>query len=586
MRKSKLFKSSLVLSLLGSFAALSNVGVQAQDSEALSFESSVTHEGEAVEGGTVNYALVGDAFAGVFNNMYYTMGTDGTLIQFFNPGLYGYDENFTIDDSGFAEIEFDPDNSQVTISIPEDTLWDDGEPLDIDDVITPYYIVGHPDYTGIRYGIAFSNVAGMEDYKNGDTDTISGLERLDDYTLRITYNDFTSLIMQAGGGVSSYVEPEHILKDIPIAELEDSEFVRQKPVGFGPFKLNTITPGESVTFEANENYYKGRPHVDGLVVEVVGNAHIVAELKAGNYDIASLPSDQFETFQDASNFSIIGEEANFYNYIGFKMGTWDEEAGEVNFDPDKVVSNKSLQQAMAHAIDNNAVGNEFYQGLRYNANSHITPNFKTLYNPDQEGYDYDPEKTMELLAEAGFVDNDGDGFVEDLNGEPFTLGFASPMTSEVAEVIVHYYMQAWEEVGISVELVDGNLLETNSFYERVENDDPEIDIFQGAWTIGGDPNQYKFYGRDVLWNDSRFASEELDALHDRLNSTETFDEETRIQAYYDWQAYMMDEIPLLPTLYAYSLTAVNNRVSQYEVTTGSDLDWTDIYLTAEEPIAE
>ncbi|UUX33304.1 oligopeptide ABC transporter substrate-binding protein [Fundicoccus culcitae] len=583
MLKNKLFTSAIIASMLGGTLS---VPISAQENDTISFESSVTHAGDPIEGGTVHYALVGEAFAGVFNNMYFSMGVDGLVVSFFNPGLYGYDENFTIDNSGFADIVFDPDNKQVTVTIPEGTFWDDGEPLDIDDVIVPYYIVGHPDYTGVRYGIAFSNVVGMDEYNSGDTEDIAGLERIDDYTLRITYKDFTSSILQSGGGLSAYVEPEHILKDIPIAELEDSDQVRQNPVGFGPFKLVSIIPSESVTFEANEHYYKGKPNVDALVVDVVNPSQIVAELKAGNYDIATLPSDQFETFQDATNFTILGQEANFYNYIGFKMGVWDEAAGEVAYDPNRVLSNKSLRQAMAYAIDNDSIGSRFYQGLRFNANSHITPIFKTLYNADQEGYHYDPDKSMALLAEAGFVDNDGDGFVEDLNGEPFTLGFAAPNTAEVSEVIAQYYLQAWAEVGINVELVDGNLMESNAFYERVEQDDPAIDLFQGAWTIGGDPNQYKFYGRDVFWNDSRFASDELDALHARLNSNETFDEAARIQAYHDWQAYMIDEIPLLPTLFAYSLTAVNNRVSQYDVSTGSDLDWTDIYLTADEPIAE
>ncbi|MGO1677709.1 MAG: oligopeptide ABC transporter substrate-binding protein, partial [Ruoffia tabacinasalis] len=60
----------------------------------------------------------------------------------------------------------------------------------------------------------------------------------------------------------------------------------------------------------------------------------------------------------------------------------------------------------------------------------------------------------------------------------------------------------------------------------------------------------------------------------------------RQQAFYDWQAYAMEELPVIPTLFRYSLTAVNNRVSNWETSIGSDLKWSDIYLLAEEPIAE
>ena len=553
----------------------------------LEFETLVQNEGEPIEGGTLNYALVSDStFSGVLNNMLYTGQPDGEIISFFNPGLYGYDENFTIDNSGFADIEMDPENSQVTITIPEGHTWHDGEEITIDDVIFPYYVIGNPDYTGIRYGSDFQNVAGMEEYHNGDAEEISGLERVDDYTLTVTYNTFNNSMLQAGGGVSSYIEPEHLLGEVPVAEFEDSEYVRTNPVGFGPFKVESITPGEAVTLTAFDEYYDGRPNIDEMIIEVVNPSTIVSELKAGNYDIASLPADQYETYSDATNFTPVGFLENAITYIGFKQGTWDEENGEVVPDPERVTSNKALRQAMAYAIDNNAIATQFYYGLRQNANSHITPNFTEYHNTEQEGYTFDPERSQQLLADAGFVDTDGDGFVEDPNGEPFTLGFASMSGGETAEPIAQYYIQSWQQVGINVELVDGQLMEFNSFYERLESDDPAIDVFQAAFGVGGDPNPSGLYGRSASFNYTRWATEEHDELLAAIESEESFDEEFRQQAFYDWQAYMIEEVPTIPTLFRYTLTAVNNRVSQWDTEIGSDLKWSDIYLLSEEPAAE
>lgn len=553
----------------------------------LEFETLVQNEGEPIEGGTLNYALVSDStFSGVLNNMLYTGQPDGEIISFFNPGLYGYDENFTIDNSGFADIEMDPENSQVTITIPEGHTWHDGEEITIDDVIFPYYVIGNPDYTGIRYGSDFQNVAGMEEYHNGDAEEISGLERVDDYTLTVTYNTFNNSMLQAGGGVSSYIEPEHLLGEVPVAEFEDSEYVRTNPVGFGPFKVESITPGEAVTLTAFDEYYDGRPNIDEMIIEVVNPSTIVSELKAGNYDIASLPADQYETYSDATNFTPVGFLENAITYIGFKQGTWDEENGEVVPDPERVTSNKALRQAMAYAIDNNAIATQFYYGLRQNANSHITPNFTEYHNTEQEGYTFDPERSQQLLADAGFVDTDGDGFVEDPNGEPFTLGFASMSGGETAEPIAQYYIQSWQQVGINVELVDGQLMEFNSFYERLESDDPAIDVFQAAFGVGGDPNPSGLYGRSASFNYTRWATEEHDELLAAIESEESFDEEFRQQAFYDWQEYMIEEVPTIPTLFRYTLTAVNNRVSQWDTEIGSDLKWSDIYLLSEEPAAE
>lgn len=551
----------------------------------VSFETEVKNEGEAVEGGTLKYALVGDPFEGLLNSLVYSKNADAQIINFFNEGLIGYDENFKMDNSGFADIEYDQEAKTVTLSIPKDAKWDDGEPITIDDVIFPYYVIGHPDYKGIRYSADYENVVGMKEYHAGETDKIEGLERVDDYTLTIHYHNFNNSMLQAGGGVGSFIEPEHYLKDIDIANFEDAPEVRLKPVGFGPFKVESVTPGESVTFVANEYYYKGRPKIDKLIVDVVSVSSVVAEMRAGNYDVADLPADQYDTFKDATNFKIAGNLMNTLTYIGFKQGTWED--GQVKPDPNRVTSNKALRQAMAYAVDNNAVAKEFYDGIRMGANSMITPNFtEDFYNKDQEAYTYDPEKAKQILADAGFKDTNGDGFVEDPNGKEFKLGFASMSGGETAEPIAQYYMQMWAEIGINVELVDGRLMELNSFYDRLEKDDSAIDVFQAAYGLGGDPNPDGIWSRTAAMNDSRWATDENDKIIEKINSDASFDPKYKKEAFYEWQAYMHDEVPAFPTLYRYNLTAVNNRVSQWDVQTGTDLSLSDIFLTAEEPVKE
>ncbi|MDT2767360.1 oligopeptide ABC transporter substrate-binding protein [Globicatella sulfidifaciens] len=582
MRNSLRKLAGLTLSALtlGSVVANSSLTLVSAQSN-VELETAVKNDAEEIEGGTVRYALVGDPFAGVLNNMLYDGNPDATIIGFFNEGLYGYDENFTIDDSGFAKVDFDVENKQVTITIPEGQKWDDGEDLTIDDVIWPYYVVGHPDYQGIRYGEDFENVVGMKEYHEGSAEEISGLERVDDYTLKVTYNQFPNSMLQAGGGISSYIEPEHVFKDIPIGELLDSEPVRTKPVGFGPFRVTSITPGEAVTYEANEYYWRGRTKIDGVQLEVVNQSTAIAEMQAGNYDIASLPADSYDSYKDSENFTVLGDVQNAYTYIGFKLGKLD---GDENVpDESLVVSDKAIRQAMAYAVDNDAIGERFYQGLRWRANAPITPNFKDYYNAELPGYTYDPEKAKQILADAGYTDADGDGFIEDKNGEPFTLGFASMSGGETAQPLAEYYMQAWAEVGIDVQLVDGQLMEFNSFYDALKADDPKIQVYQGAWGTGGDPNPTGLYGRTASFNYTRWATEENDKLLAAINSDDSFDDEFRKQAFNDWQAYFMEELPAIPTLFRYSVVGVNNRVKNYDIKVGSDLTWVDVALTADAP---
>lgn len=589
MKKSfrKVFSLVALTGALGASILGAAQPVLAQESLADQFPALVEHEGEPIEGGTLMYAFVSDtSWAGLLNNMLWTNAADAEVVNFINPGLYGWNENYTIDNSGFADVEFDQENKKITISLPEGHVWHDGEPITIDDVIYPYYVIGHPDYTGIRYNSYYENVVGMEEFRSGEAEEIEGLERIDDYTLAIHYYDFTNSLLQAGGGLSSYIEPEHILGDIPVAELEDAPEVRQNPVGFGPFKIDTITPGEAITYVAFDEYYEGRPNIDQIILEVVNPTNIVSEMKAGNYDIAALPASQFDEYQDPQNFTIAGSVDNWYSYTGFKLGTWNAEEGRVEPDESRIVSDKAIRQAMAYALDNQAVADNFYNGLREPANSHIPPFFAEYHNFDQEGYSLDIEKSKEILAEAGYVDNDGDGFVEDLNGEPFTLYYAFMSGGETAEPLSTYHIQQWAEVGIHVELVDGQLLEMNSFYERIEADEPGIDVFAASWITGGDPNPTQFYGPTVGFNMYRWETEEHNAILEKLNSAESFDPEYRTEAFYEWQEYMIEEIPAIPTFYSYSLYAINDRVSIWDTTTGTDLLWSDIYLLADEPIAE
>ena len=120
----------------------------------------------------------------------------------------------------------------------------------------------------------------MEEYHDGKADSVSGLEKVDDYTVKIHFKEMSPSMQLAGGSVCAYIMPKHIFKDIPEAEWEKSEYVRgTKFVGLGQFKIESIVAGESVTLVPNEHYYKGVAKVDKVVMEVVSPDNIVSEMK-------------------------------------------------------------------------------------------------------------------------------------------------------------------------------------------------------------------------------------------------------------------------------------------------------------------
>ena len=536
------------------------------------YASEVTHDGTPIKGGTLKYAIVSSSpFSGIFADELSSDTNDSSIGGLIDESMFEYDENRKLTNTGLASIEFDVENKTATVTLnSKDYKWSDGQPVTIDDYIFAYQAIGNKDYTGVRYDDDYKNVVGMEEYHDGKADSVSGLEKVDDYTVKIHFKEMSPSMQLAGGSVCAYIMPKHIFKDIPEAEWEKSEYVRgTKFVGLGQFKIESIVAGESVTLVPNEHYYKGVAKVDKVVMEVVSPDNIVSEMKAGNYDIATMPNSQYEAYKDLTNVTLLGSQASAYEYIGFHLGKYDKETGKNVTDPNAKMADVKLRQAMAYALDIDAAGQNLYNGLQHSSNSIIIPFFKDVYNKDQEGFSYNPEKAKQLLDEAGYKDVDGDGIRENKDGSKLTINFAARTRDEANESLVQQYLNWWKEIGLNVQLYTGRTIELNSFYDKVQADDPEIDVFAAGWSTGYDPNPSGLFGETAQFNFERYVDAEGTAIMDKISSTESFDSAKNVEFYKEWQQYVHDKAFIFPTLVGEELTAVNKRVKYYDVNLGS-----------------
>ena len=536
------------------------------------YASEVTHDGTPIKGGTLKYAIVSSSpFSGVFADELSADTNDSTIGGLVDESMFEYDENRKLTNTGLASIEFDVENKTATVTLnSKDYKWSDGQPVTIDDYIFAYQAIGNKDYTGVRYDDDYKNVVGMEEYHEGKADSVSGLEKVDDYTVKIHFKEMSPSMQLAGGSVCAYIMPKHIFKDIPESEWEQSDYVRgTKFVGLGQFKIESIVPGESVTLVPNEHYYKGVAKVDKVVMEVVSPDNIVSEMKAGNYDIATMPNSQYDSYKDLTNVTFISAEASAYEYIGFHLGKYDNENGKNVTDPNAKMADVKLRQAMAYALDIDAAGLNLYNGLQHSSNSIIIPFFNDIYNKEQEGFTYNPEKAKQLLDEAGYKDVDGDGLRENKDGSKLQINFAARTRDEANESLVQQYLNWWKEIGLDVKLYTGRTIELNSFYDKVQADDPEIDVFAAGWSTGYDPNPSGLFGESAKFNFERYVDSEGTAIMDKISSTDAFDSAKNIEFYKEWQKYVHDKAFIFPTLVGESITAVNKRVKYYDVNLGS-----------------
>ena len=562
-----------------------------KNSESIKFETETQNKDNAVPGAVLSVAMVKDSpLVGIFNEAMYKDGYDGDIIEWFLTNtILDIDENFEITDTGIATLNVDPENKKATIKIKDGMKWSDGQPIVADDVIYPYEVIGNKDYTGVRYSDESAKIVGMEDYKAGKASTISGIKKIDDKTVEISFKEMGQGIYTGGNGLERYAMPKHYLKDVPIKDLEKSEKVRTKVVVAGPYTISSIVPGESIELKANPNYFRGKPKTEKVTIQVVNSQTITAAMKSGKYDIVlDIPTELYKTYKDLDNIDTLGRQELYYSYLGFKMGKYDKTKGENVVNPNAKVADLKLRQALAYGLDIKQMVKAFYDGLREKATSSVPPVFEKYYPKDLAGFPYDPDKAKKLLDEAGYKDVNGDGYREDKNGKPFEIKIAAMSGGDIAEPLVQFYIQQWKEIGIKGVLATGRLIEFNSFYDKVEADDPEIDVYFAAWGVGTNLGPYETAGRKSMFNYSRFASDENDKLMAEVTSPKTLtDPNYKPEAYKKWQEYYINQAVEVPLTYRYQLYPVNKRVKNFDVAYGYEKRGKGMHLvelTAAEPI--
>ncbi len=562
-----------------------------QGSQNIKFMTETQNNGNAVPGAVLSVAMVKDSpLVGIFNQAMYKDGYDGDIIDWFlGSYILDIDENFEVTDTGIATLSVDPENKKATIKIKDGMKWSDGQPIVADDIIYTYEVIGNKEYTGVRYSDESAKIVGMEDYKAGKASTISGIKKIDDKTVEISFKEMGQGIYTGGNGLERYAMPKHYLKDVPIKDLEKSEKIRSKVVVAGPYTISSIVPGESIELKGNPYYFKGKPKTDKVTIQVVNSQTITAAMKSGKYDIVlDIPTELYKTYKDLDNIDTLGRQELYYSYLGFKMGKYDKTKGENVVNPNAKVADLKLRQALAYGLDIKQMVKAFYDGLREKATSSVPPVFEKYYPKDLAGFPYDPEKAKKLLDEAGYKDVNGDGYREDKNGKPFEIKIAAMSGGDIAEPLVQFYIQQWKEIGIKGVLATGRLIEFNSFYDKVEADDPEIDVYFAAWGVGTNLGPYETAGRKSMFNYSRFASDENDKLMAEVTSPKTLtDPNYKPEAYKKWQEYYINQAVEVPLTYRYQLYPVNKRVKNFDVAYGYEKRGKGMHLvelTAAEPI--
>lgn len=546
------------------------------------FKNIKTNKGEPIKGGSITYGLISDSpFEGTLNYNFYSGSPDSKVLQWFDEPLLTWDKNYVYTNDGAATYTVSEDNRTFNLKIRDNVNWHDGKPVTAEDWEFAHEVIAHKDYTGPRYGSDFTNIEGVVEYHEGKAKKISGIKVISEKELQITYIKPTPSLLT--GGIWTYPLAKHIFKDIPVKDIAASPEVRQKPIGFGPYKVDSIVPGESVVYSKNADYWRGEPALDKVTLKVIPATTVVQELKSGGVDLISdFPVDQFPQNADMSNVEYLGIIDRAYSYIGFKLGKWDAEKKVVAPNPNAKMADVNLRKAMWQAVDNDQVGKKFYKGLRWGGTTLIPPSHPDFHDASNPGLKYDVEAAKKILDDAGYKYN-GE-FRTKPDGSPLEINFVSMTGTDISEPLAQYYVQSWAQIGLKVNL---EMLEFNTFYTKVGSegtDDPNVDVYMGAWTVAIDVNPDGLYGHDALYNFPRWETEENTRLLAEGISEKAFDVEYRKDIYKQWQKYMVEQVPVFPTLYRSAVEPVNDRIVNYAIGDGTGYYIYQIAVTQDKPV--
>lgn len=327
------------------------------------------------------------------------------------------------------------------------------------------------------------------------------------------------------------------------------------PIGTGPYKYSHFRKDVALNYVRHESYWDGAAKSSHLVFRITPNDHKrMLMLLTKDCDISPYPPARDIAWLDER------EDINLQTSMSPNTAFW-------AFNTDKEpFNNPIVRQALAHAIDRNALINAVYFGHAVRADS-ILPNTSWAHNPTPEAFEYNPQRARELLTEAGYED----GFNMSIWALPVQRAY-NPNAGLMAELIQNNL----NDVGINVNIVS---YEWSSF-RRSLAEGAHDSVLIGWSADHADPDNFfrplltcaaKASGNNrALW-----CNEEFDRLV--VNAIRNTEQQERIQFYHQAQEMLAQEVPLVPLAHSIRFQASRNYILGLEPPAYGGIRLQDVY---------
>ena len=418
--------------------------------------------------------------------------------------------------------DVDSDGMGYTFRLNPAVTFHDGRKVTASDVQWSLERATAPETEAPAVDTFLGDIVGAKAKLDGEADSISGVSVIDDQTIRMEIDGPKAYFLSKMTYPTSFI--------VDRANVESGRTWAQSPNGTGPFMLTEYEPGVLMRLERFDNYHLGPAMLDAVEFNLAGGQGLLMyendEIHAGGIGTALL-----EMFHDPSNplHDELHQGPPEFDVFYIGMNTAEPPFDDVN-----------VRLALNYAIDRETIAEVLLEDAGVPAKGILPPGFPA-YNPNLPGYEYDPDKARQLLADSKYGSpndsNDGASY------PPITItlpGSFGSTTDPLTEVI----LATWEEqLGIQMDLLQ---TEWATYLQDLR--DRRFQIFGGLGWIADYPDPENFL--DVLFhsesdnNHTHYSDPELDALLERARVEQ--DQQARFAMYQEAERMLLDGAPWAP----------------------------------------
>jgi peptide/nickel transport system substrate-binding protein/oligopeptide transport system substrate-binding protein len=430
-------------------------------------------------------------------------------------GLVQFDQTLTIRPALAEFWRASRDGLTWTFDLRKGVKFHHGREVTADDVVFSFTRTLDPKR---RSGGAdtFSNVKGAREFRERRAKTVSGFAALDRYTVQVTLNESQVPLVAVLAVGHAKIVPRDMV------EAQGEAFGAQ-PIGSGPFRFVRWERGREIVLASNPEHFDGAPRLGHLVYRIFPGEQrdtMLAEFLKGNLEDTPVPAPADRRALAADGTHIYVKRPMFsVRFYGFNTRT-------------KPLADRRVRQAIAHAIDRDAILQDVYFG-QYTAARGILPPGTLGFNPKLTGYLYDLTRARELLVEAGYPGGRG--------LPPLTIWSGAKRNDIVREH--ELIRKSLAAAGIVVDIRYDTTW--SSFSKMVE--EGKLPIFMWAWYADvPDPDNFltKLFHSSSPRNFFGYSNAAVDGLLTSARSVG--DSQRRVELYRRAEQLILDDAPIVP----------------------------------------